>query len=290
MPSLPPPGPVRIHPPARDAGPVVFDSPHSGFALPADFDTIAPEAALRSTCDAYVDGLWSGVTAYGATLLAATFPRCYIDANRAAGDIDPELLATPWPQPLQLTDYTRRGMGLIRRFALPGIPMYEKRLSVEDVQHRIDTYYTPYRTALRGTLESAVVRHGLVWHFNCHSMKSRGNAMNVDAGARRPDFVISDRDGTSAVPGVTRWTAEFFRGLGYSVQVNDPYHGGDIVRSFGAPDRHRSSIQIEISRGLYMNEADFARNAGFEKLRDHLTAFAAAACARVATLGADGLG
>ncbi len=66
--------PVRIVEPTVTAVPVVVDSPHSGMEWPADFDTVAPREAIRTTWDAFVDDLWSGAPSAGATLLAANFP------------------------------------------------------------------------------------------------------------------------------------------------------------------------------------------------------------------------
>lgn len=256
--------------------PIVFDSPHSGTIWPADFAPSAARADVLTMWDAFVDELLAGVPAFGATLVAAQFPRGYIDANRAVDDIDLELLDAPWPGEVRSTDYTRRGMGLIRRFALPGVPMLDRKLSVAEVRHRIEHYYQPYRRALREQLDAAWRWHGAVWHFNCHSMKSRGNAMNRDRDQPRPDFVISDRDGTTAPPVTTAWVASFFSDLGYKVKINDPYRGGDIVIANGAPAQHRTSIQIEINRELYMNEMTFEKHAGFAVLAQHLDRFAAA--------------
>lgn len=262
--------------PTDPFAPVVFDSPHSGLEYPPDFQPLAPRSAILTTWDAYVEELWGDAPAAGATLLAARFPRAYIDANRAANDIDPALLATPWPEPVTLSEHSGRGMGLIRRFALPGVPMYDRALSVAEVRQRIDRHYTPYRRALSDVIDETWRRHGKVWHFNCHSMKSHGNAMNRDGGAARPDFVISDRDGTTAPPALTVWVAEFFRSLGYSAKINDPYRGADIVRTHGDPAHGRCSIQIELNRALYLDEATCERSAGFARLRGHLGEFARA--------------
>jgi N-formylglutamate deformylase len=256
--------------------PVVFDSPHSGIDYPEDFAPVASRQEIATTWDAYVHELFGAVSAAGATLLSANFPRAYIDANRAASDIDPELLEGPWPTPLELSEHTRRGMGLIRRFALPGVPMYGRKLTIMEVRGRIDRYFTPYRRALHETLEAAWRRHGAVWHFNCHSMKSRGNAMNTDQGAERPDFVIGDRGGTTAAPEFTAWVADHFTGLGYRVKINDPYRGADIIRAHGEPARGRHSVQIEINRALYLNEATCERGPRFVALREELTGFARA--------------
>lgn len=270
-------GPVIVTPPRAEAAPLVFDSPHSGMEWPPDFRPLAPRAAILTTWDAYVDELWADAPDAGATLVAARFPRAYIDVNRAESDIDQELLAEPWPGPVSATDYTRRGMGLIRRYALPGVPMYDRRLSAAEVRGRIENHYRPYRAALRGVLDDLHRRHGAVWHVNCHSMKSRGNAMNVDAGAARPDFVVSDRHGTTCDPAFTAWTAEFLRGRGYAVQINDPYRGGDLVASCGDPARGRHSLQIEINRALYLDEAACERGAGFADVRRDLARFSRAA-------------
>lgn len=267
-----------VREPAAPVAPVVFDSPHSGMEWPGDFAPVAPRAAILTTWDAYVDELWSGVVDSGATLLAARFPRAYVDANRTVGDIDPALLAEAWPAPLTVSDYSRRGMGLIRRLALPEVPMYDRPLSVAAVRHRIVAYYEPYRAALQARLDALHAAHGKVWHVNCHSMKSRGNGMNIDAGALRPDLVISDRLGTTADPDFTRWVADHFSGRGFRVQVNDPYRGGDLVATLGDPARGRQSIQIEINRALYLEPAAYTRSEGFGKLQGELTGFARSLC------------
>ena len=270
--------PFTIHEPTAAAAAIVVDSPHSGMEWPEDFAPAAPREAILTTWDAFVDELWSGAPAAGATLVAATFPRAYIDVNRSEDDIDPDLLSGPWPGRLAPSGYSARGMGLIRRLALPGVPMYDRRLTVSEVERRVTAYYRPYRDALQQRLSVLHARFGEVWHFDCHSMKSRGNAMNVDAGAERPDLVISDRHGTSADPAATSWAAGWFRRRGYSVQINEPYQGGDLVKHFGDPAAGRHSLQIEINRALYMHEAAFERGPRFAEIAaacgDFLDAFA----------------
>ncbi len=266
--------------------PVVVDSPHSGMIWPADFGTIAPREAILTTWDAYVDDLWAGAREAGATLIAATFPRAYLDVNRAADDIDLEVVDAGWPTVVRPTDYTRRGMGLIRRLALPGVPMYDRRLTVAEIQARLDGCYHPYRRALAEMTDRLHARFGIVVHVNAHSMKSRGNEMNVDSGEMRPDVVVSDRRGTTADPHLTRWAADWFREHGLSAQVNTPYQGGDLVTSFGQPEAGRHSLQIELNRALYMDEARFARTAGFAAIQRTCTAFIGALGARFPSNGA----
>ena len=75
------------------------------------------------------------------------------------------------------------------------------------------------------------------------------------------------------MPLLTSWVADWFRAQGYATQVNTPYQGGDLVAHFGQPAAGRHSVQVELNRGLYMNEAAFARSEGFDPLQRALTAF-----------------
>ena len=262
--------------PVAPSVPMVFDSPHSGVGTPADFNTTASRDALLTGWDAFVDELWACVPRHGGTLIAANFPRMYIDANRAVTDIDAEMLDGTWPGPIAPEKYSARGMGLLRRYALPGTAMYDRKLTVAEVRHRIDAYYLPYRRALADAADEAYAQHGALWHVDCHSMKSRGNAMNVDEGAARPDMVVSDRLGTTSDPAFTQWVADALRDLGYRVQVNTPYQGGDLLTAVSDPARRRSSLQIEINRALYMDETRFVKHAGFDTLGRNLETFTAA--------------
>ncbi len=265
----------QLREPSAAPIPLLVDSPHSGLDMPPDFGSAASVEALRSTWDAFVDELWGDAPALGAALIAADFPRAYVDVNRREDDIDESLLSEPWPTPLTPTDYTRRGMGLIRREALPGVAMYARQLGVDEVQRRITRYYRPYREAVAERISTLRRVDAQVFYIDAHSMKSRGNAMNVDAGALRPDVVVSDRHGTTANARHTQFVAECFRGQGFTVQVNDPYQGGDLVRSFGAPAGGVHAIQVELNRALYMDEAQFTRGADFARVRS-----ACASCMR----------
>ena len=86
------PPPVRRLEPRVAAVPAVFDSPHSGLLAPADFTPVPPLRKLFGTADAYVDELFEAAPQHGAVLIAATFPRCYIDVNRGLEQLDPVMI------------------------------------------------------------------------------------------------------------------------------------------------------------------------------------------------------
>src|SRR4051812_12209641 len=124
-------GVLRRRDPDRDAVPLVLDSPHSGAVYPREFSYRCALAMLRRAEDAYVDQLYEAAPDHGATLIAALFPRSYIDANRAADDLDPAILTRPLPPSLTPRPVSR--VGLVRRHARPGIPIYDRKLDPEDV-------------------------------------------------------------------------------------------------------------------------------------------------------------
>ena len=260
----------RLYLPARQAVPLVFDSPHSGMQLPADFVTQATQQQLQTGWDAFIDALWAPATAHGASVLAAQVCRMYIDLNRAPDDIDPSMLQGDWPGVLKPTAYSERGMGLLRKWALPQVPMYGTALPVAAVQHRLERYYHPYHQRLQQLLDSRYQQFGAVWHIDCHSMKSRGNAMNIDAGTNRADIVVGNRDGASADSRFTALIVDSFQALGYNVSLNYPYKGGYLTQCFANRQQQRHSVQIEINRQLYMDEATFRPHQGFAQLQQHL--------------------
>ncbi|MBL8522868.1 MAG: N-formylglutamate amidohydrolase, partial [Betaproteobacteria bacterium] len=140
--------------------PVVFDSPHSGVRYPKDFDTIVPPLTLRRAEDTHVEALYGAAPDHGATLIAANFPRSYIDANRSLLDIDAALLDSAWPGPINASRKTEKGIGLVWRLLDTGEPIYSRKLSVAEVQTRIAHFYAPYHKAVRDAINAAHKHYG----------------------------------------------------------------------------------------------------------------------------------
>ena len=270
---------VRILEPTGGPAPVVFDSPHSGDLYPADFGSILPEAVLRSGWDAYVDELFAAAPACGATLIAAQFPRTYIDPNRAPEDLDAAMVDGTWPGPIAAGPKTRVGKGLIWRTIGADKAIYDRKLTPEEIHRRITTYWRPYNEAVRRAVDSAHARWGGVWHINCHSMPSVWGQSRAGGGEPvTSDFILGDRDGTTCAPEFTAFVCETLTAMGYRVAVNDRMKGVEIVRANGRPSQNRHSLQIEITRRCYMDERTLERNGGFARLRADLDALVAAVC------------
>jgi N-formylglutamate deformylase len=267
--------PYTLWAPVAPAVPLVCDSPHSGTDYPEDFGHAVPRALLRRGEDTHVEALWQAVPAVGGTLLAAHFPRTYIDCNRTEDDLDPELLDGPWPGPLNPGEKTRLGFGLVWRNVGAGKPIYDRRLTVAEVRNRIDRYYRPYHAALAEQIERCTQRFGGVWHLNLHSMPNDAyQRLQIDSPHPLADFVLGDRDGTTCEPGFVEVVERELRGRGYTVARNDPYKGVQLIARIGQPVLNRHSLQVEIRRPLYMDEATRERNAGFAQLQQDLAGLA----------------
>lgn len=264
--------PFTLLPPTAAAVPLVCDSPHSGTTYPDDFGHAVPRELLRRGEDTHVEALWEAVPAVGGTLLAAHFPRTYVDVNRTAEDLDPELLAEPWPEPLAPSEKSRLGFGLVWRNIRTGVPIYDRPLTVAEVRNRIDSCYRPYHAALTENIEQCAQRFGGVWHLNLHSMPNDAyERLQIRSAHPLADFVLGDRDGTTCEPGIANLVERELRACGYTVARNDPYKGMQLIARIGQPQRNRHSLQVEIRRPLYMNEATRERNEGFARVQKDLT-------------------
>ena len=259
-----------VHGPREPAVPLVLDSPHSGVRMPPDFGAALSEHDLRDGEDCYIDELYKPAAERGIPLLAAQFPRTYLDPNRHHADIDLALLDAAWPHEHQPSGKDRIGKALIWRTLDDGRPIYARRLGVDEVRRRIERYHRPYHDTLRELLDAAHARFGTVVHLNCHSMNAVSGLMGEGGpGVPRADFVLGDRDGTSCDLAFTHAVRDFLKGLGYRVAINDPYKGVELVRRYSSPSTGRHSLQIEIARNLYMNEETYKKSTHFNKLKEN---------------------
>ncbi len=257
-------------------GPLVLDSPHSGTHYPDDFRHACNLPVLRRAEDTHVEKLYSFAPALGAHWIEAHFPRSYLDANRGLSEIDTALFGQEvWPGPLpQAADEiskVRLGKGLVWRVTDDGHPIYDRSLSVAEVQARIAQCWQPYHAAVAQAINAAHAAHGFSIHLNCHSMPAVAASHATEfPGQAHADFVIGNRDHSTSSAELAELVCAHLRGLGYVVALNHPYKGVELVRRYGQPAQQRHSLQVEVNRKLYMDEATLALHAGFDTLRGHL--------------------
>lgn len=262
--------PFQIHDPARRACGFVFDAPHSGAIYPPEFlaATRLDPLTLRRSEDAHVDALFAQMVSLGAPLMRARFPRAFLDLNREPYELDPRMFDGRLPGFANTRSMrVAGGLGTIPRIVADGQEIYRTRFPVAEALSRIEELYKPYHRALRHLLTTTQQTYGYAVLIDCHSMPSSSIA-GEDIG--KVDLILGDRYGTSCSPLLTEIVERTLRDRGYGVIRNRPYAGGYITESYGEPAAGRHALQIEINRGLYMDERTMVRKPAFEKIAQDL--------------------
>lgn len=268
-----------IEEPLSAESPVVCNSPHSGKCYPAAFlrQSRLELETLRRSEDTFVDELFSDAPALGVPLMRAHFPRAYLDVNREPYELDPRMFEGRLPAFANTRSLrVAGGLGTVARVVGDAREIYPKRIPVAEALVRIEQFYKPYHRALRKLVNRAQRGYGFALLLDCHSMPS--NAGHRDERPRA-DIVLGDRYGTSCSAAITEMVERTLRAQGYAVLRNKPYAGGFITEHYGDPATGMHALQIEVNRGLYMDEARYEKSAGFGTLRDNLSRMLAAVAA-----------
>jgi N-formylglutamate deformylase len=266
--------PFDVIEPAGMAGPVLFNSPHSGSIYPVAFlaHSRLDVTTLRRSEDTFVDALIAGVVGHGFPMMRAHFPRCYVDVNREPYELDPRMFEGRLPSFANTRSMrVAGGLGTVARVVGDAQEIYDSRMSVDEAMRRIEALYKPYHRALRRLFTKVHRQYGAAVLVDCHSMPSNGGQKDERP---RPEFVIGDRYGTSCVGMVADCVERTLRELGYTVSRNKPYAGGFITEHYGNPAAGLHAVQLEINRALYMDERRFEKSAHFATLAADLETMA----------------
>ncbi len=254
--------------------PVLVSSPHSGAYYPPEFLRASRLDAyqIRKSEDMFVADLWSGIEAFGASLLAATFPRAYLDLNRAADELEPALFADKLPHHIdRKSSRAAAGLGTVPRLVAENEPIYPAKLTYADAQARIKKIYEPFHRQLADSLAAMRAEHGFAVLLDTHSMPSQAvKQLALNPPGSQIDFVLGNRHGQSCAPALSNWVRDFLTARHYRVEMNRPYAGGHISQHYGQPANGCHALQIEINRAIYMDEDNHTKHVGFEKLRTDL--------------------
>ncbi len=260
--------PFMLIEPLHRATPLILSSPHSGRRYPADLiaATRLPLMSLRRSEDAYVDELFAGAAAFGAPVLCAAVARAYVDLNRDPAELDPAMFFDPppratWPP----SQRVQAGLGVLPRIAGDGEDIYRRRMPLAEAERRLLAVHRPYHVTLAGLIAESRTLFGKAVLLDCHSMPSSAR------GARDADIVLGDRFGAACHPDLTALVEQTLRAMGYRVSRNAPFAGGHTTQSYGRPTAAVHALQIELNRGLYLQERSLTRSSGFDRVRADMT-------------------
>lgn len=244
-------------------------SPHSGERIPDEATWLKPiePSVLSIDVDRYVDELYRPLCeTLSVPLLATDIHRYVVDLNRWPDDIDASSVEGASHEVKHFVggfhwSKTSRGDVLIAK------PI--SRVIHDELVHR---YYEPFHDQISKKCSELRKRDPAqtLYHFDCHSMPSKGTGSHRDSGEERAEVVISDLKGKSASARFKDITLAAFEAEQFRVSYNWPYYGGRITERYGNPSQRHETIQIELNRNLYLDETTRNKKASFEELRTRL--------------------
>ena len=209
--------------------------PHSGEIIPREFTPWLEQDswALGQDVDFRVHQLidQKALLKDGIVILKANIHRVACDLNRP-----PEKAIFNW-----------------RKNTL-GVPLVKDIPSPQVIEQLLATYHTPYFTIIRQVLSAHEQKP--FSFIDLHSMPSHPTAYHQQQypsqPSERPDFCLSDQQGKTCSSQYIQAMQHQLKAHGYSALLNRPYVGGYITEY--AHPYTANNIQIEIKRGVYMNE------------------------------------
>ena len=226
--------------------------PHSGEKVP-DFCTWLknlPEPLLMCDVDRYVDLLYEpGLLGQKIPFVKTEWHRYAGDLNRLPSDVD----ASSVVGHENASGKFARGFHWVittKKEQLMPSPM-----PLEMHKNLVELIYEPFHGSIRNLYESFEKKGAReVFHLDAHSMPSRGTSAHHDPGQERAEIVVSDCRGKSARADYIDLVISSYVRAGFKVGYNWPYFGGRVTEQYGDPLKGRHAVQVELNRGLYMNE------------------------------------
>lgn len=229
--------------------------PHSGEYVPSEVAWLQglSEAHLMCDVDRFVDEL------YKPTLQSLQIPhviaechRYVVDLNRRPQDIDCDsVLGSENP-----SGTFTSGFHWVK--TTTGLPLIAQPMTQEAHQKFVHLYFEPFHREVRALYQKLEQGSQLgkrkVFHIDLHSMPSRGTAAHRDPGSYRADIVVSDQNGATCDPSFKDLVTKSYEAAGFRVAYNWPYIGGRITEDYGRPQQGQHVVQVELNRGLYMDE------------------------------------
>jgi N-formylglutamate deformylase len=233
--------------------PLLVTIPHSGERVPPEATWLEalPETLLMFDVDRFVDRLYQPIISELEIASVKTeWHRYAVDLNRLSDDVDEDSVvghknpSGKFPRGLHWVITTAKEK------------LMPKPMTKELHDLMVQKYFEPFHESVRAEMKAIKFAGAkTVFHIDAHSMPSVGTSEHKDPGERRADAVISDCGGKSCSSWFRDLVVASYEKAGFKVRVNWPYVGGRVTETYGKPTLGQESIQVELNRALYMNEA-----------------------------------
>src|ERR1700684_4564888 len=224
----------------RGSAPLLLCMPHTGTEIPAPVAAALASAWLaRKDTDWYIERLYAGATALGATVVRTAISRTVIDANR-----DPSGASLyPGQATTELCPTTTFDGELLYRAGYAP--------DADEIARRRRVYFDPYHHALTTEVARLRAKQPKVVVYDCHSIRSR--IPRLFAGDL-PNFNIGTNSGASCSPVLTAKIEALCAETDFQHVVNGRFKGGYTTRHHGRPADGVHAGQMELACRGYMQE------------------------------------
>ena len=253
--------------------PIVLSVPHKGTVFPEEFLTQIKYGIdeLRSNEDSFVDELVKDASDAGIPMIAMNIARSFVDVNRDKIELDPTMFYNH-PQAHETNIGGRRcrvGLGVIHRITAKNHNIYDGLLDYNEVLQRFEHVYDPYHKKLQQLIDKVIKKFGFCMVLDCHSMPSEICSLMQDTN--KIDFCLGTLFEQSCPPEMHDIFKQHLQTSGYNVADNCPYSGAYITFNYCQPRKGIYSMQMEINRGIYMNEHVYKKNDAFSKASNDIS-------------------
>lgn len=231
--------------PAAEKVPFVLSLPHRGTEFPEDlaghFDPDLIDT-LDDT-DWFLERLYDFAPALGITTIYAKYSRWVIDLNRE-------------PNRRPLYDDGRIITALCPTTDFFGKDIYLRNEFEPDdaeIERRLDNYFHPYHRKIDEIIDELRSEFGQVIFWDGHSIRRQVETIRAQPF---PDFILGNNDGKTASELLISKALDSLRSSEWQINHNDPFKGGFLTRSKGDPGRGVHSLQLEMSKDLYMDASE----------------------------------
>ncbi|MBE6445413.1 MAG: N-formylglutamate amidohydrolase [Alphaproteobacteria bacterium] len=250
--------------------PIVLSSPHAGTLFPEEFlnNSCLSKEELRTSEDCFVSEIVKEASDAGIPLISMNIPRTFVDVNRDKVELDEGMFFDAPNQSSAISRRCRVGLGIIHRVIYPNKNIYEGKLSYKECMDRLKYVYDPYHKQLKKLVDRCVRKFGFCLLIDCHSMPSMiCNIMNDD---KPLDFCLCTLFDESCPTQMSEFLSRALEDRQYRVEFNRPFAGAYIAFNYCQPRKNIYTLQLEINRGLYMDEKLLKKKSDFQSVSHNI--------------------
>ena len=229
--------------------PILINVPHSSTIIPESEKKYFVTKNLQHEIDVMTDHFCDDLYDTGDTMLRFPVSRLICDPERFRDD-EAEIMSSI-------------GMGAIYTACSDGTTL--KVITPEHKEKLLWKYYDLYHKRFEKEVADKLRRFDKCLIIDGHSFYDEPLPYELDQDRNRPDICIGT-DAYHTPNKLEDMMTSFFKGKGYSVEINRPFAGSIVPLKYYQKDKRVMSVMIEINRRLYIDHS-IRKTSGYERVK-----------------------